>query len=138
MDKKNTIPIDLKDWEIKSFKDGSKHQITLPFTAPDFENIYQIGDILYCKESRLHLEVISRRGVNIHELTDQDAMNEGIAALYPHSGFGGEGFYLPDQIIEATPLECFKHYWNNKSGNEKHPFDINPTVVIFGLKIVKK
>ncbi len=96
------------------------------------------GEILFCKKHRMHLEVTDHIAVfTIDKFTDQDALNEGVACLYPASHFGGEGFYLENQILEATALQCFQDYWNKQPENKGFEFDRNPYVITFGLKVVK-
>lgn len=114
----------------------------------------KVGDILYCKEHHIHLEVTEEsrvyrimehledasNGIDDFKMvgfTDQDALNEGIASLYPHSNVGDDFFYLPDQIMAASALDCFKHHWNNQPGNKDYPFEKNPFVITLGLKFVK-
>lgn len=112
------------------------------------------GDILYCKEHHIHLEVTEESKVyrilehleqnsegpedlKMVGFTDQDALNEGIAALYPASNVGDDFFYLPDQIMAASALDCYKDYWNSQSGNKEYPFEKNPFVITLGLQFVK-
>lgn len=128
---------------------GNQINITIPmyFYA-------KVGDILFCKEHKIHLEVTEESKVyrivqhlqdasngvddfKIAGFTDQDALNEGIAALYPHSNVGDDFFYLPDQIMAASALDCYLHYWNSQPGNAEYPFENNPFVITLGLKYVK-
>lgn len=97
-----------------------------------------MGDLLYCKEHRLHLEVVDHVAVfHLNLFTDELALQQGIAELYPAGGTGGDGFYLPDEILEQTALSCFKHHWNSLPENKDHPFESNPYVIVYTLKPVK-
>ncbi len=114
----------------------------------------KVGDILFCKEHKIHLEVTEESKVyrivkhmepisngtddlKMVGFTDQDALNEGIAALYPYSNVGDDFFYLPDQIMAASALDCFKHHWNSQPANKDYPFEKNPFVITLGLKFVQ-
>lgn len=143
--KKNIAYIEVDDlelWEAEAFKKGIKTQRTI-LAAPQFaESVYfkaNLGDIFYCKKYKIHLEVTDPASEfkEIYYFTDQDALNEGIAAIYPHSNVGDDFFYLPDQIMAASALDCFKHHWNNQPGNKDYPFESNPFVITVGLKYVK-
>ena len=133
---------DLELWEAEAFKKGIKSQKTI-LAGPNFkESVYfnaALDDILYCKKYKIHLEVTecALELKKLNDFTDQDALNEGIAALYPHSNVGDDFFYLPDQIMAASALDCFKHHWNNQPGNKDYPFESNPFVITVGLKYVK-
>jgi hypothetical protein len=148
----NHLPITLLEWEARAFKNGIKTQITL-LADPQPENKSLSGsnfavvpeyfkgavdDILYCKEHKIHLQITEAiKVLKLNSFTDQDALNEGVAALYPHSNVGDDFFYLPDKIMAASALECFKHYWNSQPANKDFNFDKNPFVVTLGLKFFK-
>lgn len=99
---------------------------------------FNIGTIMHCENANVNIKIIGGKVCRLNEFTDEMAVNEGIGSLYPKSHFGGEGYYLPDKILEQTALECFKYWWNNNAGVDGRPtFESNPYVIIYEFKTVK-
>lgn len=137
MNKKN---VHLEEWECKGFKNKTKTLVIFllkSLQANGFNTEMYAGDIVHNKYPYLDLEIIAIEPINLQQVTEEMAVNFGIAELYPKSEFGGDGFYLPDQILEASALDCFKHYWDSRPENADFKFETNPIVVIFELKRIK-
>jgi hypothetical protein len=136
----NKIIIHLKEWEINGFKNKSKSLMIFPFKLQQMNGLepsMPVGQVLHNKYPYLDLELIEPGMMHIDQITDEMALQFGIAELYPKSEFGGDGFYLPDQILEASALDCFKHYWDSQPEHTNFKFETNPAVVIFELKKIK-
>jgi hypothetical protein len=88
--------------------------------------------------SRITLTVISTKIEHLQEISEDDAMAEGIRRVPDRSdGFGGGWRYLNDLGLYRgpSPIFAFADLWDNLHG--KGAWDVNPVVVAFGLKPIK-
>ena len=130
-------------WEIAAIRNGIKSVLIYPQ-----QQLQASIDSLPTKDSTVTLcnydglfkfdatIVSAPKIITLHDLTEQDAIDFGVAELYPASDFGGTGgFYLPEKILEVSAKECFEHYWQNNPVLQKYPLESNPVIIIFEFEI---
>lgn len=143
----------ISTWEFDAISKGEKTILVIP----DFKRIFLEGEALSDKvnvgrlpsvhdqfllieptsNTTLVVEIIEPPEIiQVNKLTDEAIVDFGISSLYPKSDFGGMGFYLPDKILEASPMECFEDYWTKSDYEAKYPFASNPEIAIFEIAVI--
>lgn len=85
--------------------------------------------------SRIILEIVSVRVERLQEISEEDAVAEGIIStrlsLAKHTVFHWEEF--PTLNISDTPRYAYRLLWNMVNG-KKHPWELNPWVWVVEFK----
>jgi hypothetical protein len=84
------------------------------------------------KACRLFLEVTEIRAERLHDISEADALAEGISFVFK-KGLFGDGYMRPDRALTQSSKSCFEYLWNkiNKNWNE------NPFVWVITFKPVE-
>jgi len=68
--------------------------------------------------SRLTLEAVSVRAERLHDITEEDAIREGIIVAPPHIGIGWDGSPLESSTIDWAPSDYFRELWDSINGDQ--------------------
>jgi len=82
--------------------------------------------------SRILLEITDIRVERLNDISEQDAIAEGIESIYQKERFGGGGWYRPDRALGQTASSCFQHLWESING--KGSWDKNDWVWIIEFR----
>ena len=88
---------------------------------------------LFKSLSRWFLEVTNIEGEKLNSISDNDALAEGIASVYPKGLFGD--FERPDRALSQSAKSCYEHLWTKINGKES--WEQNPFVWVYHFKLVE-
>ena len=103
---------------------------------------YKVGDRVYVRESHIHLEITDVRAEHLQDISDEDAVAEGIR---PMVGFdfdapkGRDAVYNSpiSELYYGTPQEAYSAWWDHIYAKKPEvQWDKNPWVWAIGFKVI--
>ncbi len=88
------------------------------------------------KAARIFLEITAIRVERLQDISEKDAIAEGIEGLYFKQGPFGKEWQRPDRALAQYPQACFEHLWESIHG--KKSWKANPFVWVVEFKQVKQ
>lgn len=86
--------------------------------------------------SRILLEVTNVRVERLNEISEEDAMAEGINIPAPHVGIDSAGGSIESETISWAPSDYYKELWESING--KGSWNLNPWVWVVEFKEISK
>jgi hypothetical protein len=86
--------------------------------------------------SRLLLEIADVRVERVQDISEADAMNEGVLMNAPLLGIDCSGEAIESSTINWAPSDYFKRYWDSINAKRGFGWDSNPWVWAISFKAV--
>ena len=88
--------------------------------------------------SRINLEVVSRRIERLQDITEEDAILEGISGDFAYECNGWVPSYTdPDSGGSADYIAAYRTLWDSLNAKRGYPWESNPWVWVVSFKVVK-
>ena len=107
--------------------------------------LYKADDVTCCKwkpsihmpriASRILLEVVNVRVERLNDISEEDAIAEGINLPSPYVGIGMDGEVIESETISWMPSDYYKELWESINGPGS--WDLNPWVWVVEFKILE-
>ena len=107
--------------------------------------LYKADDVTCCKwkpsihmpriASRILLEVVNVRVERLNDISEEDAIAEGINLPSPYVGIGMDGEVIESETISWMPSDYYKELW--ESINVPGSWDLNPWVWVVEFKVLE-
>ena len=140
---------DIKEWpELCPYgKPGDRLWVRETFCYHDdlAMYLYKADDVTCCKwkpsihmpriASRILLEVVNVRVERLNDISEEDAIAEGINLPSPYVGIGMDGEVIESETISWMPSDYYKELWESINGPGS--WDLNPWVWVVEFKILE-
>ena len=107
--------------------------------------LYKADDVTCCKwkpsihmpriASRILLEVVNVRVERLNDISEEDAIAEGINLPSPYVGIGMDGEVIESETISWMPSDYYKELWESINGPGS--WDLNPWVWVVEFKVLE-
>lgn len=123
--------------ECWGFRADMRYQCGRPIPDDGLFKTWKPSIFMPRKYSRILLEVVDVRVERVNEISEEDAIAEGIYKLSSGYWSGGIHPIKETQKHLPSPIEGFQDLWDSING-KKMPWDSNPWVWVVTFKVLEK